>query len=107
MNIPLLVEKCSIGVQKILAIVAEVIAGIFAVVILIYGGVQIYSLAMGQMTSSLGVAVGVFYIMLPVCGILNISYVILNIIGIIDGSISLTASDEAAQALEKVEKEGQ
>ena len=106
MNIPILVEKCSMGVQKILAIFAEVIAGVFAIVILLYGGVQIYSLAMGQMTSSLGVAVGVFYIMLPVCGVLNICYVILNIIGILNGSISLTASDEATQALEKVEKEG-
>ncbi len=106
MNIPILVEKFSVGVQKILAIFAEIIAGVFAVVILIFGGIQIYSLAMGQMTSSLGVPVGVFYVMLPVCGILNICYVILNIIDIVNGNISLVSSDEAAQALEKVEKEG-
>ncbi len=37
------------------------IACLFARVILVYGGVQITSLAMGQMTSSLGVPVGIFY----------------------------------------------
>ena len=107
MNIPILVEKMGMGAQKALAIFGELVACTFAIVILLYGGVQIVSLAMGQMTSSLGVPVGVFYIMLPVCGVLNICYVILNIIGIANGSISLTASDEATQALEKIEKEGQ
>lgn len=62
---------------------------------------------MGQMTSSLGVAVGVFYIMLPVCGLLNLCYVVLNIIDIAKENISPTASDEATQALDKVEKEEQ
>lgn len=107
MNIPILIEKLGIGAQKAFAVFAELIAGVFAIVILIFGGVQIYSLAMGQMTSSLGVAVGVFYIMLPVCGVLNICYVILNIVDIISGKISLAASDEATQALEKIEKEEQ
>lgn len=107
MNIPILVEKCSPAVQKAMAIFAEIIAGVFAVVILIFGGTQIYTLAMGQMTSSLGVAVGVFYIMLPVCGLLNLCYVVLNIIDIAKENISPTASDEATQALDKVEKEEQ
>lgn len=107
MNIPILVDKMNRNIQKALAVFSEIIAGVFAVVILIFGGTQIFSLAMGQMTSSLGVAVGVFYIMLPVCGVLNICYVVLNIIDIIKGNISLTVADEAAQALEKVEKEGQ
>lgn len=106
MNIPILVEKMGMGAQKAFAIVAEVIACAFAVIILIYGGVQIASLAMGQMTSSLGVPIGVFYVMLPVSGVLNIIYTVLNIIGILNGEISLTAVDEASQALDKVEKEG-
>ena len=46
---------------------------------------QITSLAMGQMTSSLGVAVGVFYIVLPLCGVLNIIYAALNIADICKG----------------------
>ena len=54
----------------------------FAAVILVYGGAQITNLAMGQMTSSLGVPVGVFYVALPISGVLNIAYTVLNIVDI-------------------------
>lgn len=37
---------------------------------------------MGQTTSSLGVAVGVFYVVLPLCGVLNMIYTVLNIVDI-------------------------
>ena len=40
---------------------------------------------MGQMTSSLGVPVGIFYIVLPLCGVLNMAYTVLNIIDISRG----------------------
>ena len=40
---------------------------------------------MGQMTSSLGVAVGVFYVALPLCGVLNMIYTVLNIADIVKG----------------------
>lgn len=105
MNIPILVEKMGMGARKALNIFAEVVAFAFSAVILVYGGVQITSLAMGQMTSSLGVPIGVFYIVLPVSGVLNLVYTVLNIIGIANGSISLEAVDEAALAVEKAEKE--
>ena len=49
---------------------------------MLYGGIQITSLAMGQMTSSLGLPIGVFYIILPLSGVLNIVYTILNIVDI-------------------------
>lgn len=52
---------------------------LFSAIILIYGGYKITLLAMGQMTSSLGVAVGVFYVAMPVCGVINILYTVLNI----------------------------
>lgn len=82
MNIPILVERLKPGVQKFLHIFGELVAFAFSAVILVYGGIQITQLAMGQMTSSLGVAVGVFYVALPLCGILNMIYTILNIIDI-------------------------
>ena len=47
--------------------------------------IQITNLAMGQMTSSLGVPVGIFYIVLPLCGVLNMAYTVLNIIDISRG----------------------
>lgn len=105
MNIPILVEKMGDSARKFFAIFAEVVAFAFSAVILVYGGVQITSLAMGQMTSSLGVPIGVFYIVLPVSGVINLVYTVLNIIGIANGSISLDNVSEADQAVEKAEKE--
>lgn len=79
MNIPIMVEKCNPALQKLLLCLAEVIGFLFSAVILAYGGFQIANLAMGQMTSSLGVPIGVFYVVLPLCGILNMVYTVLNI----------------------------
>lgn len=105
MNIPLLMERVRPGAQKGLAVFAEIIACIFSLVILVYGGIQITNLAMGQMTSSLGIPIGIFYVMLPVCGIFNIIYTIINMIEIIDGTLICAGADETAQVIEKAEKE--
>ncbi len=105
MNIPILVEKSKPAVQKVLGIFSEVIACVFAIVILVYGGVQISSLAMGQMTSSLGVPIGVFYVVMPVCGVLIAIYTIINIIELANGKIGATVDDEVAQAIKHVEEE--
>ena len=86
MNIPVLVERMGMGAQKFFGILGEVIAFAFSAIILVYGGVQISQLAMGQMTSSLGVAVGIFYVVLPLCGVLNIIYTVLNIVDISKGN---------------------
>lgn len=86
MNIPIIVERLGDKARKFFAIFGEVVACIFAGVILVYGGVQITSLAMGQMTSALGVPVGIFYVVLPLCGVLNIIYTILNIADIVTDS---------------------
>ena len=96
MNIPILVEKMGMGARKFFAILAEVVACLFSLIILVYGGMQITSLAMGQMTSSLGVAVGVFYVVLPVSGVLNIVYTILNMVEIANGTIRLDEKGEEA-----------
>ena len=85
MNIPILVDMAPGGVKKALLCLGEIIAFAFSAVILVYGGVQITSLAMGQMTSSLGVAMGVFYVVMPVCGVVNMIYTIMNIAEILSG----------------------
>lgn len=86
MNIPIVIERMSAPFQKFFAVFGELIACLFALIILVFGGVQITTLAMGQMTSSLGVAIGIFYIVLPLSGVLNIIYTILNIIDILKGN---------------------
>lgn len=79
MNIPILLDLAPGALRKCLLCLGEVIAFAFSAVILTYGGIRITRLAMGQMTSSLGVAVGVFYVVLPICGIVNLLYTILNL----------------------------
>ncbi len=101
MNIPILVEKMGAGAQKFFSIFAELIACVFAAVILVFGGVQITSLAMGQMTSSLGVAIGIFYVVLPLSGVLNVVYTILNITDILKGNISVLPGEGAANAAQE------
>lgn len=87
MNIPVLLEHSSPGVRKILSCFSEIIAFCFSAVILVYGGIEIAKLAMGQMTSSLGIALGVFYVVLPLSGMLNMVYTVTNIIDIFNGNI--------------------
>lgn len=86
MNIPILVERFGDKARKCFAIFGEIVACLFAGVILVYGGIQITSLAMGQMTSSLGVPIGIFYVVLPLSGVLGIIYTILNIVDIVTDS---------------------
>lgn len=82
MNIPIVVERLGEKGRKFFAIFGELVALAFSGVILVYGGIQITSLAMGQMTSSLGFPIGIFYIILPLSGVINIAYTILNIVEI-------------------------
>ncbi len=86
MNIPILVERLSVRGQKVVNVFCGIIAFLFSAVILVYGGIQISILAMGQMTSSLGVPVGIFYLVLPICGALNMIYTGADIMNVIKGT---------------------
>ena len=105
MNIPLLMDRMGPAARKSLAVFSEIVACLFAGIILVFGGIQITSLAMGQMTSSLGIAIGIFYIVLPLSGILNIIYTILNIVEILTEKISLYPVNETIQNAQKIGKE--
>ena len=105
MNIPLLMDRMGPAARKSLAVFSEIVACLFAGIILVFGGIQITSLAMGQMTSSLGIAIGIFYIVLPLSGILNIIYTILNIVEILTEKISLDPVNETIQNAQKIGKE--
>ena len=105
MNIPLLMDRVHDSARKLLAIFSEVSACLFAAVILVLGGVQITRLAMGQMTSSLGIAIGFFYIVLPLSGILNIVYTILNIADILKNKDAAKPVNETVRAAVQAGKE--
>lgn len=104
MNIPALVERMPEKWKTGFSILAEAVAFLFSAVILLYGGIQITSLAMGQMTSSLGVAIGVFYVVLPICGVLNMMFTVMNIYDILKGRIPVLPGEEKqAEDLKKGE----
>ena len=103
MNIPVLVDRMSPPLRKAFHILWEVVAFVFSASILVFGGFQVSKLAMGQQTSSLGVAVGVFYWVMPVCGVVILLYSALNIVGIVQGTIALDTSDEVSEAVAKAE----
>ena len=103
MNIPVLVDRMNPHLRKAFHILWEVVAFVFSASILVFGGFQVSKLAMGQQTSSLGVAVGVFYWAMPICGVVILLYSVLNIVGIAKGTISLEVADEAAEAIAKAE----
>ena len=103
MNIPILVDRMNPPLRKAFHILWEVVAFVFSAAILVFGGIQVSNLAMGQQTSSLGVAVGVFYWAMPICGVVILLYSVLNIVGIAKGTISLDVADEAAEAIAKAE----
>ena len=103
MNIPIVVDMLKEGPKKVLLIFGEIVALLFSAIILVYGGFTVSSLAMGQQTSSLwGLAVGTFYWVMPVCGVLMVLYSAMNIIAIAKGE-SEAALDEAAAALAKAD----
>jgi len=83
MNIPIFIERLEPSKRKFFYCLGEGIAFLFSAIILTYGGIRITRLAMGQMTSSLGVPIGIFYLVLPISGILNMIYTILNIVDIL------------------------
>ena len=104
MNIPVVVERMPQAMKKGFSIFAEIVAFVFSAVILVYGGRQITSLAMGQMTSSLGVAIGIFYIVLPLSGVLNMIYTAMNIYDIVKGNIPVLPTSEEDTLVENLEK---
>ena len=72
-------DKLNRSVRRGLDIASECLIFSFAAIIMVYGGIQITSLTMGQKTASLGIPMGYVYSIVPVSGVLILIYSILNI----------------------------
>lgn len=102
MNIPAFVETKSPVFQKNMAIFSEIMIFLFSLFVLTYGGIRITKLALNQMTSSLGVAIGIFYIPLPFTGIINMIYSLMNIVDIAKGRMVFIQAESAAASSERI-----
>ena len=79
MRMSFLVDKLSEKNQEKMQLLAEVMVIIFAVLILIFGGLKLSQLSMGQSSSSLQIPMGYIYLALPLSGIITVIYNVLNI----------------------------
>ena len=66
----------------ILAVAMEIIVMLFAISVLIFGGISITRLTMTQITASLCIPMGYVYAVVPISGIITVIYNILNICGL-------------------------
>lgn len=89
MNIPILIDRLSNKSQRILSIINESIILIFALLVMVYGGLSITSLTMGQMSSSLPIQMGYFYAAIPICGLFTAAYSVLNIYDLLKSNTRL------------------
>ena len=102
LNIPAFVETKSPQFQKNMAILSEIMILLFSLFVLTYGGIRITRLALNQMTSSLGLAIGLFYIPLPLTGIINILYSLMNIADISKGKVEFIQAKSSSDSSERL-----
>lgn len=94
MNIPVIVERFSSVNQNSLQILAEVLNLIFALTVMVYGGFEITQLTMGQLSSSLPLQMGYFYMCIPISGIFIALYSVLNIKDLIDARKDIVEEED-------------
>ncbi|MGY0836216.1 TRAP transporter small permease [Aerococcus urinaeequi] len=94
MNIPVIVERFSSVHQNSLQILAEILNLIFALTVMVYGGFEITKLTMGQLSSSLPLQMGYFYMCIPISGIFIALYSVLNIKDLIDARKNIVEEED-------------
>lgn len=95
MNIPVITDRFKVATQHKIAIINEIIVFIFSATIMIMGGLRITSLTMGQMSASLNMPMGYFYMVIPISGIFICLYNILNLYGLFNKEIGPEALEDA------------
>lgn len=85
MRMGFVADKLTGTPKKVLDIIIECLNMLLAASIMVYGGYTIMNLSMTQITASLGIPMGVVYIVVPLSGILIVLYSILNIIDLAAG----------------------
>ena len=83
MRMGFIADKLTGTKRMILEVIIELLIFAFTCVVLVYGGVSITKLAFAQVTASLGIPMGVVYLVIPISGVIILIYNILNIVDII------------------------
>ncbi len=67
----------------LLELFSEILVFLFSAVVMVYGGFSIMKLTMSQVTASLGIPMGIVYMVVPLSGILILVYSVLNVTAIL------------------------
>ena len=94
MRMGFIADKLTGVPKKILEIVIELMIMAFSVSVMIWGGYTIMQLSMTQVIASLGIPMGVVYIVVPLSGVLIAIYSVLNIIDLAMGIDRRPAEEE-------------
>lgn len=81
------------GAQKIVSLTVELFTIVFAVAIMIIGGMTAYENAIGQVSPSLGMPVQYLYLSLPVGGVLFLFYSLIGMIEIFKKNKTISNED--------------
>lgn len=81
MYISALKDRLTGKAQTVVSIAIEALTILFAVCVMIYGGLRISAMQMVSMDSSLHIPMGVVYAIIPVCGVITVFYCVCNIAG--------------------------
>ncbi|MGX6591934.1 TRAP transporter small permease [Cetobacterium ceti] len=79
MKMVFLLESLNKKLQVVLGVLSEVVIFLFALGVLLKGGLAITTLTMTQTTPALGISMGYIYSIIPICGVLICIYSLLNI----------------------------
>lgn len=80
-----LARKSRAGGQKVIGVLTLSIVALFAILVLIWGGLRGLELTWGQQVSGIPVTVGQMYLALPVSGVLIVFYSVFHIVKILVG----------------------
>ncbi|MDN4523015.1 TRAP transporter small permease [Fictibacillus fluitans] len=77
--IEFIVEKLSPKKALRISVLIESLVVLFAIIVMVVGGIMTVNITMAQTSASLGIPMGFIYLSLPVSGILVIGYSVINI----------------------------
>lgn len=79
MNISYLVGKMPAAAGLVCNIVTELCTLAFMLLVMVAGGMAAVNIGMSQMDAALPVRMGIFYLAMPLCGVMTTVYSVLNI----------------------------
>lgn len=96
--VELLAERLPVGAQKVLGVIVQLTIALFAVAVLVVGGIRGIGLGWSQAIPGIPVSIGQMYLAMPIAGVLITLFALDDLVRIARGLESPTASQADADA---------